>query len=137
MVEFVLEANERHPEILLRDGFISIKGHSIPQDAKKLYKPVLQWVKVYIKDPPLRTEVSVQIDFFDSGSTRSIYDILRTLAMCQRTNQEIDMIFNWIYMKEDTAIKELGEFLESKLNVKFNYCEEITEVNQGLFNSYY
>ncbi|MCK5277140.1 MAG: SiaC family regulatory phosphoprotein [Cyclobacteriaceae bacterium] len=125
MEEFILEAGERHPEVHLRNGFISIKGHSIPLDARKLYKPVLLWVKAYLKDPPLHTEVSMQIDFSDSASSKAIFDILKTLAICQNTNHEIELIFRWIYLKEDETIKELGEFFENKLNVTFNYDERI------------
>ena len=124
MEELFLEAGERLPEIRLREGFVSIKGHSIPQDPKKIYKPVLQWVKDYIKDPASHTEVSLNIDFCDTDSTKAIFDILKLLAMCQNTNHRIEMVFNWIYMKEDDDIKELGELLESKLNIIFNYFEE-------------
>lgn len=122
----MLEASERHPEIRLRNGLISIKGHSIPPDSRKFYNPVIQWVKTYVKDPPLHTEVEMQIDFYDADSTKAILDILKTLAICQNTNHEVKIIFKWIYSKEDDAIKELGEFLESKLNITFNYYEEIS-----------
>ena len=124
MEEFFLKASERLPEIRLREGFISIKGHSIPQDPKNIYKPVLQWVKDYIKDPAPHTEVSLNIDFCDTDSTKAIFDILKLLAMCQKTNHRIEMVFNWIYMKEEVDIKELGEYFESKLDIIFNYLEE-------------
>ena len=124
MEEYFLKMSERLPEIRLKEGFVSIKGHSIPQDPKKIYKPVLQWVKDYIKDPAPHTEVSLNIDFCDSDSTKAIFDILKLLAMCQNTNHRIEMVFNWIYNKEDDDIKELGECFESKLDIIFNYLEE-------------
>ena len=124
MEEYFLKMSERVPEIRLKEGFVSIKGHSIPQDPKKIYKPVLQWVKDYIKDPAPRTEVSLNIDFSDTDSTKAIFDILKLLAMCQKTNQRFKMVFNWIYQKEDDDIKELGEFIESELDIIFNYLEE-------------
>lgn len=123
MEDFFLKASERFPEILLRDGFVSIKGHSIPQDPKKNYKPVLQWVKNYIKDPAQKTEVSLNIDFSNTDSTKTIFEILKLLAMCQKENHRIEMVFNWIYQKGDDDIRELGEFLESKLDITFNYLE--------------
>lgn len=123
MKEFFLEAGERHPEVRLKNGFISIKGHSIPVDARKLYKPVLLWVKTYVKDPPPRTEVSLQIGFSDSASSKAIFDILKTLANGKNTNHEIEMIFRWIYSKDEEPIKEMGEFFEKKLNITFKYDE--------------
>ena len=124
MEEYFLKMSERVPEIRLKEGLVSIKGHSIPQDPKKIYKPVLQWVKDYIEDPAPRTEVSLNIDFSDSESTKAIFDMLKLLAMCQNTNHRIEMVFNWIYMKEDDDIKELGELFESKLDIIFHYLEE-------------
>ena len=127
MEEFFLEASERHPEIRLREGFISIKGHSIPQDHRTIYQPVLDWVKAYTRNPSPHTEVFLHLEFSDCDSTKAIMDILKTLAICQKTNHEIKMIFNWIYLKEDGSIKELGEFLENKLNLTFKYHEEISQ----------
>ena len=132
MEEFFLKMSERLPEIQLREGFISIKGHSIPQDPKKIYKPVLLWVKGYVKDPAPFTEVSLNIDYSDTVSTKAIFDILKLLAMCQKTNHKIEMVFNWIYQMGDDDIKELGEFLESKLGIKFNYFEEGSHVSQQI-----
>ena len=132
MEEFFLAATERSPEIRLRMGFISIKGHSIPQDPKNTYKPVLQWIKNYIKYPAPHTVVSINIDFSDTGSTKAIYDILKLLAICLSTNQTIEIEFNWIFKEEDDDIKELGEFLSSKLGIIFNYQKEETQFSQGL-----
>jgi hypothetical protein len=136
MEKFLLIASERHPEIRLSDGLISIKGHSIPKNPRKIYKPVLQWVKAYVKNPEPHTEVLLQIDFFDSTSTKAIFDILKTLAICQNTNDEIEMIFKWFYLKEDDSTKEMGKFLESKLDVTFNYYEKTSDFSQDVSKGY-
>ena len=121
MEEFILEGTEKFPEIQLKEGFISIAGRSIPEDPKKKYAPVLQWVREYIKKPPPHTEVRVRIEYSDTGSTKLIFDILKVLAVCRNSNPKIEMVFNWMYEKGDGEIVELGEFMESKLNVMFNY----------------
>ncbi|MFC2116454.1 DUF1987 domain-containing protein [Bacteroidota bacterium] len=123
MEEFVQEATEKCPNIELRNGYIKISGRSIPEDPKKLYKPVNQWVKDYVANPDPHTEINIQLEYCDTGSTKSIFDILMILAHCRNTNHRIDMVFNWIYEKRDAEIMELGEFMESKLNVLFNYIE--------------
>lgn len=124
MEEIILEATEKFPEIQLKEGFISISGRSIPEDPKKEYRPILQWVKDYVKNPPQHTEVRIKIEYSDTGSTKCIFDILKVLAVCRNTNHKIEMIFNWVYEKGDGEIVELGEFMENKLNVMFNYVEE-------------
>lgn len=124
MEEFILEATEKFPEIKLKDGLVSIAGRSIPEDPKKAYKSILQWVKDYVKNPAQYTEVRINIEYSDTGSTKCIFDILKVLATCRNTNHKIEMVFNWVYEKGDGEIVELGEFMESKLNVMFNYVQE-------------
>ena len=123
MEEFIKEATEKTPDIQLRDGYIRISGRSIPEDPKKLYKPVTQWVKEYVTSPASHTEINIQLEYCDTGSTKCIFDILEVLAHCRNTNHKIDMVFNWIYEKGDAEIMELGEFMQSKLNVLFNYIK--------------
>ena len=124
MEELILEPTEKFPEIQLRDGLVSISGRSIPEDPKKAYKPITQWVKDYVRNPAPSTEVRIKIEYSDTGSTKCIFDILKILAHCRNTNHKIEMVFNWIYEKGDGEIVELGEFMESKLNVMFNYIQE-------------
>lgn len=124
MEDFILEATEKFPEIQLKDGLISISGRSIPEDPNKEYKPVIEWVKDYVKKPAIYTEVRIMIEYSDTSSTKNIFDILKILAYCRNTNHKIEMVFNWVYERGDAEIIELGEFMESKLNVMFNYIEE-------------
>ena len=121
MEEFTQEPTEKTPEIQLRDAFVKIAGRSIPEDPKKLYKPVTQWIKEYVEKPAPHTEINIQLEYCDTGSTKCIFDILEVLAHCRNTNHRIDMVFNWLYEKGDAEIMELGEFMQSKLNVIFNF----------------
>ena len=123
MEDFIQEPSEKTPEITLRDGFVRIGGRSIPEDPKKLYRPVLQWVKEYVTEPPEHTEINIQLEYCDTGSTKFIFDVLVVLAHCRNTNHRIKMVFNWNYEKGDAEIMELGEFMQSKLNVLFNFVE--------------
>ncbi len=124
MEELILEPAEKNPKVELRDGFIGISGRTIPEDPKKFYRPVLQWIRDYTKNPSDYTEVRIKIEYSDTGSTKSIFDILKVLAVCRNTNHKVEFVFNWIYEKGDAEILELGEFMESKLNLMFNFIEE-------------
>ena len=124
MEEYILEATEKFPEIHLKEGLVSIQGRSIPEDPGKAYKPIIDWVKNYVKKPAQYTEVRIKIEYSDTSSTKNIFDMLKVLAYCRNTNPRIEMVFNWVYERGDAEIIELGEFMESKLNVMFNYIEE-------------
>ena len=123
MEEYILEGTDKTPEIHLKDGLVVISGRSIPEDPYKIFKPTLQWVMQYVKKPALHTEVRIQIEYCDTGSTNNIYNILTRLVKCRNSNYNIEMVFNWFYEKNDKEVLELGKFMESKLNVMFNYHE--------------
>ena len=123
MEEYLLEPTEKTPTIHLKDGLVVISGRSIPEDSNKVFKSVHLWVKEYVKKPANRTEVNIQIEYCDTVSTINIYDILTKLVKCRNSNFNIEMVFNWFYEKDDEEILELGKFMESKLNVMFNYHE--------------
>ena len=121
MEDYILEATEKTPAILLKEGLVEISGRSIPEDPYKIFKSAHLWVKDYVRKPANRTEVNIRIEYCDTGSTNNIFSILTRLVKCRNSNYHIEMIFNWFYEKEDEEILELGRFMESKLNVMFNY----------------
>jgi hypothetical protein len=123
MEEYILEATDKTPAIHLKDGLVAISGRCIPEDPYKLFKPAHQWVKEYVKKPASYTEVNIQIEYSDSRSTINLFDILTRLVKCRNSNYHIEMVFNWYYEKSDEEILELGKFMESKLNVMFNYID--------------
>ena len=123
MKEYFLEATDKTPEIHLKDGLVAISGRSIPEDPNKVFRSAHQWVMQYVKRPALYTEVRIQIEYCDTNSTVNIYNIMTKLVKCRNSNYHIEMVFNWFYEIDDEEILELGKFMESKLNVMFNYHE--------------
>ena len=123
MEEYILEPTEKTPTIHLKDGLVVISGRSIPEDPNKVFRSTHQWVAGYVKNPSKHTEINIQIEYCDTGSTNNIYNILTKLVKCRNSNYNIEMVFNWYYEKDDEEILELGKFMESKLNVMFNYFE--------------
>ena len=123
MEEYFLKATDKTPEIHLKDGLVAISGRSIPEDPNKVFRSAHQWVMQYVKRPALYTEVRIQIEYCDTNSTVNIYNIMTKLVKCRNSNYHIEMVFNWFYEKDDEEVLELGKFMESKLNVMFNYHE--------------
>jgi hypothetical protein len=123
MDEYILKGTDKTPAIHLKDGLIAISGRSIPEDPYKIFRSAHHWVKEYVKKPASHTEVNIQIEYCDTGSTINIFNLLTSLVKCRNSNFNIEMIFNWYYETEDEEILELGKFMESKLNVMFNYIE--------------
>jgi len=123
MDEYILNSTSKTPHIVLKEGSLLFEGKSIPEDPTLIYKPVLQWVNDYLKTPPPRTTVDFRIEYCDTGSTKSIFEILKTLSNYVVTHHGGNMVFNWHFEKGDGEILELGEFLQSKLKIIFNFIE--------------
>ena len=123
MVEFLIEESEKTPRIHLTKGTFLIRGRSISEYPKKFYEPVEDWIIEYLMNPPPVTEVTIELEYCNTASTKSIFDILKILAAYQNGENNAEIIFNWCYEHGDDEILVLGEFIESKLEVMFNYKE--------------
>ena len=124
MKELIITGSKKTPQIELKEGSLSIKGRSIPEDPKNFYRPVLAWIKEYVKKPQQHTNVDLQLEYCDTGSTKELSEILKTMINNLKLNNNNNTLtINWIYEKGDGEIIELGELIENKLKVEFNFVE--------------
>ena len=98
-------------------GIFKVSGRSLPEDALVFYKPIEDWLKAYVEDPLDMTTMEMSVDYFNSASTRYIFNILMTLEDLIDAGKEAKII--WNYRKDDDMIEAKGEELESILEVPF------------------
>jgi len=122
MENLLLESAKKTPEISFNaDGKIRISGRSIPEDATKFYDDLFEWVYYFCQDPPESTTVDIELEYFNSGSSKALLHILRALK--EVVNKGHKLTINWYYEEGDDDIMERGEYYESILEVKFNFIE--------------
>jgi hypothetical protein len=122
MDNLLLESTKKTPEIAFyADGKIRISGRSIPEDASKFYDDLFEWVYFYSQNPPESTTVDIELEYFNSGSSKALLHILRALAEIVRIGRKLTI--NWYYEEGDDDIMERGEYYESILEIKFNFIE--------------
>ncbi len=98
------------PEILLdpESGLIELSGKSYPENTFEIYEPVMNWLKEYFdgnaKD---KTIVNIAIDYFNSSSSKNLYDFFDLLNNAVFADNQIEV--NWIYDEEDESSEEDGE----------------------------
>jgi hypothetical protein len=114
-----LEATQDTPKVMLnhRDGIFEISGRSIFDDAEAFYNPVIDWLTKYAQSPNPSTVFSFQLKYFNSSSSKLIYNILYVLKEIKGAQIE------WCYHKDDDDILEAGQELEEEMEVKFKYKE--------------
>ena len=100
-------------------GFIEIRGRSNPENPIDFYKPLLDWTTEYTKNPRERTELSIQLEHFNTGSSKRILDLLKKLELVLLTHHEVQV--NWYYVDED--ILEAGVTFQTMTKIPFKMIE--------------
>ncbi len=102
-------------------GVMEIKGRSIPENSIEFYKPLVDWLDSYSKEPKGLTQVNVQLEYFNTSSSKCILDVFKKLEGIQKGKQEV--IINWYYEEDDEDMLEAGEDYESIIRVPFKMIE--------------
>ena len=122
MENLLIASTKKTPEVnFSADGRLKISGRSIPEDATKFYDSLYEWVYHYCLQPGGVTTFDIELEYFNSGSSKSILNILRALVDVTKKGHQFSV--NWYYEEGDDDILERGEYFESILNVKFNFIE--------------
>jgi len=104
------------------EGKMELKGRSIPENSIEFYKPLIEWLKDYGKNPQPKTEVNVQLEYFNTSSSKCILDIFKRLETIH-VNNNSEVVVNWYYEEDDEDMLEAGEDYEAILKIPFNMIE--------------
>lgn len=78
----VTAGSDKTPDINFNylNGELRFSGWSIPENANKVYEPLLNWVIEYIKSPQKTTNLHLNLEYYNSASTIWFAKIVRTLS---------------------------------------------------------
>ncbi len=118
-----IEGTPKTPTVVMNPntGVIDIKGRSIPENSIEFYRPVVEWLDEYIKNPQPNTVVNVQLEYFNTSSSKCILDVFKKLEVLKK-NQK-DIVINWYYEEDDEDMLEAGEDYESIIKVPFKMIQ--------------
>jgi hypothetical protein len=122
MEELFIKKKKDAPEIICREGSVSMKGNSILADPKAFFQPVTDWIGEYIKDPAETTSVDLEFDYVDTASVQSVFSILKLLKKIPRHEKRV--VVNWYYEFDDPELLEVGEIMQTRLGLNFNFVEQ-------------
>ena len=104
-----------------QDGVIEIKGRSIPENSIEFYKPLVEWLEQYSSSPLELTQVNVQLEYFNTSSSKCILDVFKKLERINSGGSSVTI--NWHYEEDDEDMLEAGEDYESIIRVPFKMVE--------------
>lgn len=120
------EATRKTPFVKLdgTTGIIDIKGRSIPENSLAFYEQINSWLEEYGKAPCAKTEVSFQLEYFNTSSSKCILDLFKKLELISKMGNVVEI--NWYYEEHGDDIFEAGEDYQTMINLntlKFNLIE--------------
>ncbi|MFO7827043.1 MAG: DUF1987 domain-containing protein [Bacteroidales bacterium] len=104
-------------------GVIEVKGRSIPENSIEFYRPLVEWLEEYSKDPQKLTTVNIQLEYFNTSSSKCILDVFKKLEAIKKARH--DVIINWYYEEDDEDMLEAGEDYESIIRIPFKMIEVV------------
>jgi len=101
------------------NGNFELKGKSIPENSIIFYKPLFEWLDKYIENPAPKTILNIQLDYFNTSSSKSIVDLFKKLELISK-NGKGQVEINWLHNELDDDMLEAGEDYKSIIKVPFN-----------------
>ncbi len=116
-----IEKTDRTPKIYFNKhkGIIKITGRAMPENARLFFGPLLQWIEKYIKTPKDKTYIHLDLEYFNSSTSKLIIQMLNPLKEIEKKGKEL--IIEWYYMEEDDDILDSGKTFEELSGLKFKY----------------
>jgi hypothetical protein len=121
MENISIEPTKKSLEVECSPGYFKLSGNSILSDPRKFFQPIVEWVEDYIKNPLEKTTVDLKLEYVDTASVQSVFDIMRLFKPLQDQDKEVAV--NFYFEFDDPDLLELGEIMEGRLGIKFNFIE--------------
>ena len=108
----ILEETAKTPQIELNPltGDFIFSGKSIPENAAKVYEPVLKWVTDYIQHAKPTTNLRLNLEYFNTSSSLWLSKIFRVLV---GINEPDYVLIFHLYLPLD-EFDEMEEFEDIK-----------------------
>lgn len=102
-------------------GVLELKGRSIPENSIEFYKPVIDLLDKYASSPKPVTNVNVQLEYFNTSSSKCILDLFKKLEAINNNGSAVTI--NWHYEEDDEDMLEAGEDYQAIINVPFKMIQ--------------
>jgi len=123
MENILIEGTPKTPSINFNyeKGLIEIKGRSIPENSIEFYKSMVDWLEKYAEKPQKKTDVNIQLEYFNTSSSKCILDVFKKIEAIYKADN--DVVINWYYEEDDEDMLEAGEDYQSIIRVPFKMIE--------------
>ena len=112
---FTIHQTQTTPFAEFKDGYLIIRGKSVPFNYPEIYDTIQDRMNVYMKKPEEKTRIDICLSPINAVSKRSIMNTFRTFEEMNKLGMNISI--NWYYEPDDEDVFELGEICKSNFNL--------------------
>jgi hypothetical protein len=131
MKELLIEPTPKTPKIDLNQftGDLIFSGKSIPENAAKVFEPVLNWVTEYCLKPNTTTNLRLNLEYYNTASSIWLTKIVKVLI---RINEPDYALIIHLYLPIEDY-EEMNDFDDIKdAFVPISYIDNDTVLSIGI-----
>ncbi len=98
-------------------GEFLFEGKSCPEDVRKFYTPIFEWIKEYSKAPKKHTVVEFKMSYYNTASAKMLLNVMQRFEEIVEAGN--DVTIKWYYPEEDEDLRESGEDYNDMVEVPF------------------
>lgn len=119
MENLEIAGTPKTPTILLNgdDGAMLLEGRSNPENARDFFQPVMDWLEEYLKHPAERTDLKINLELFNTSSSKYLMEILRKIRFL--ADNEYAFNVTWLYEEDDLEMLDTAEAYEMMTGLRF------------------
>jgi hypothetical protein len=102
-------------------GELNISGRCIIENPAVFFKPLYDWLDDYIKQPRPETTLHVNLEYFNTSSSKYILDFLKKIKTVNDNGSKL--IVKWEYHHGDEDTCDTGRDFSNILKVPFEFIE--------------
>ncbi|MGW8317235.1 MAG: DUF1987 domain-containing protein [Bacteroidales bacterium] len=123
MEDLYLKKTSNSPEVefVADSGELSMEGRSIPEDPGEFFERLIDWINEYFLHPADKTEVSIKLEYINSGSSKYMLELLRIMKINHDAGKNVSV--KWYFEEGDESIQELGIHYENTIQIPFEHIE--------------
>jgi hypothetical protein len=110
----LIEQTPKTPQVDLNqyNGELILYGRSIPENAAKVYEPVLNWVSEYILNARPTTNFRINLEYFNTSSSIWLVKILKVLIQIKDPDYVL-ILHIYIPLEDFDDMEESGDLKEA------------------------
>jgi len=97
------------------NGYLQIRGKSVPFDHPEIYDTIRDRLLVYMQKPEKEMKIDFNLSAINAVSKRSLIYTFQLLENIKK--QGVNIKINWYYQPDDDDVLEMGEICKSIFDI--------------------